>query len=133
MLRRVLPILAGLVIVVLLAFLRIADPFPVQVLREIAFDFYQRLHPRPQAEFPVRVIDIDEAALAEFGQWPWPRDRLATLTDRLTELGAAAIGFDVLFPEADRMSPSRIAAGLPGVDAATLPDYDAIFAAALSR
>lgn len=133
MLRRVLPILAGLVIVVLLAFLRIADPFPVQVLREIAFDFYQRLHPRPQAEFPVRVIDIDEAALAEFGQWPWPRDRLATLTDRLTELGAAAIGFDVLFPEVDRMSPSRIAAGLPGVDAATLPDYDAIFAASLSR
>ncbi|CAN7311439.1 adenylate/guanylate cyclase domain-containing protein [Devosia sp. LjRoot16] len=133
MLRRLLPILAGLVIVILLAFLRIADPFPVQVLREIAFDFYQRLHPRPQGEFPVRVIDIDEAALAEFGQWPWPRDRLAAVTDRLTELGAAAIGFDVLFPEADRMSPSRIAAGLPGVDAATLPDYDAIFAAALSR
>jgi adenylate cyclase len=133
MLRRLLPILAGLVIVVLLTLLRIADPFPVQVLREIAFDFYQRLHPRPQGEFPVRVIDIDEAALAEFGQWPWPRDRLAAVTDRLTELGAAAIGFDVLFPEADRMSPSRIAAGLPGVDAATLPNYDAIFAAALSR
>ena len=133
MLRRLLPILAGLVIVVLLTLLRIADPFPVQVLREIAFDFYQRLHPRPQGEFPVRVIDIDEAALAEFGQWPWPRVRLAAVTDRLTELGAAAIGFDVLFPEADRMSPSRIAAGLPGVDAATLPDYDAIFAAALSR
>jgi len=133
MLRRLLPILAGLVIVILLTFLRIADPFPVQVLREIAFDFYQRLHPRPQGEFPVRVIDIDEAALAEFGQWPWPRDRLAAVTDRLTELGAAAIGFDVLFPEADRMSPSRIAAGLPGVDAATLPNYDAIFAAALSR
>lgn len=133
MLRRLLPILAGLVIVVLLTALRIADPFPVQALREIAFDFYQRLHPRPAAEFPVRVIDIDEAALAEFGQWPWPRDRLAALTDRLTELGAAAIGFDVLFPEADRMSPSRIAASLPGVDAATLPDYDAIFAAALSR
>ncbi|WP_055046940.1 CHASE2 domain-containing protein [Devosia sp. A16] len=133
MLRRLLPILAGLVVVLLLTGLRIADPFPVQALREIAFDFYQRLHPRPQADFPVRVIDIDEAALAEFGQWPWPRDRLATLTDRLTELGAAAIGFDVLFPEADRMSPSRIAVGLPGVDAATLPDYDAIFAAALSH
>jgi len=133
MLRRLLPVLAGLVVVVLLTLLRIADPFPVQALREIAFDFYQRLHPRPQAEFPVRVIDIDEAALAQFGQWPWPRDRLATLTDRLTELGAPAVGFDVLFPEIDRMSPSRIAAGLPGVDAATLPDYDAIFAASLAR
>lgn len=133
MLRRLIPIFAGLVVVVLLTLLRIADPFPVQVLREIAFDFYQRLHPRPQGEFPVRVIDIDERSLAELGQWPWPRDRLATLSDRLTELGAAAIGFDVLFPEPDRMSPSRIAATLPGVDAATLPDYDAIFAASLSR
>lgn len=133
MLRRLLPILAGLVIVVLLTLLRIADPFPVQVLREIAFDFYQRLHPRPDADFPVRVIDVDEASLAALGQWPWPRDRLATLSDRLTELGASAIGFDMLFPEPDRMSPSRIAASLPGVDAATLPDYDAIFAAALSR
>lgn len=133
MLRRLLPILAGLVVVVLLTLLRIADPFPVQVMREIAFDFYQRLHPRPTADFPIRVIDIDERSLGEFGQWPWPRDRLATLTDRLTELGAAAIGFDVLFPEVDRMSPSRIATTLPGVDAATLPDYDAIFAASLSH
>lgn len=133
MLRRVVPIFAGIVIVILLTLLRIADPFPVQVLREIAFDFYQRLHPRPAAEYPVRVIDIDEKSLAELGQWPWPRDRLATLADRLTELGAAAIGFDVLFPEPDRMSPSRIAATLPGVDAATLPDYDAIFAQALAR
>jgi adenylate cyclase len=133
MLRRILPIFAGLLVVVLLTLLRIADPYPTQVLREIAFDFYQRLHPRPSAEFPVRVIDVDERSLAELGQWPWPRDRLATLTDRLTELGAAAIGYDVLFPEADRMSPTRIAATLPGVDATTLPDYDAIFAASLGR
>ncbi|MDC9822326.1 adenylate/guanylate cyclase domain-containing protein [Devosia sp. ZB163] len=133
MLRRLVPILAGLVVVLLLTLFRIADPFPIQVMREIAFDFYQRLAPRPQAEFPVRVVDIDEASLAEIGQWPWPRDRLATLTDRLTELGAAAIGFDILFPEADRMSPSRIAATIPGVDATTLPDNDQIFAASLSR
>ncbi|MGV3489811.1 MAG: CHASE2 domain-containing protein [Devosia sp.] len=131
MLRRSLPILAGLAVVVLLTLLRIADPYPTQVLREIAFDFYQRLHPRPPADYPVRVVDIDERALSELGQWPWPRDRLATLTDRLTELGAAAIAYDVLFPEADRMSPSRIAATLPGVDPAALPDYDATFAAAL--
>jgi adenylate cyclase len=133
MIRRLLPAFVGLVIVVLLTLLRIGDPFPVQVVREIGFDFYQRLHPRPAAELPVRVIDIDEASLAELGQWPWPRDRLAAIADRLGELGAAAIGFDILFPEPDRMSPRRLAAELPGVDAATLPDYDAIFAAALRR
>ncbi len=133
MLRRLLPILGGLVVVLLLTLLRVSDPYPVQVMREIAFDFYQRLHPRPQAELPVHVVDIDERSLAALGQWPWPRDRLATLTDRLTEMGAAAIGFDILFAEPDRMSPSRIAETLPGVDAAGLPDNDRIFADALAR
>jgi adenylate cyclase len=130
---RLLPALTGLLIVLLLAGVRIADPYPVQVLREIALDFYQRLQPRPSAAYPVRVVDIDEPSLAEIGQWPWPRDRLAAITDRLTELGAAAIGFDVLFPEPDRMSPARIAAELPGVDVTTLPDYDHVFADALGR
>ena len=133
MLRRFLPPFLGLVLVALLTLLRIADPYPVQVMREIAFDFYQRLQPRPTADFPVRVVDIDEASLGEIGQWPWPRDRLALLSSRLTELGAAAIGFDALFPEPDRMSPSRIAAELPGVDLKSLPDYDAIFADALAN
>lgn len=133
MLRRLLPALVGLAIVVLLTTLRVGDPFPVQVAREIGFDFFQRLHPRPDVELPVRVVDVDEASLADLGQWPWPRDRLATLADRLGELGAAAIGFDFLFPEPDRMSPQRLAASLPGVDPAALPDHDATFAAALGR
>ena len=46
MLRRLLPAFVGLVIVLLLTLLRVGDPFPVQVAREIGFDFYQRLHPR---------------------------------------------------------------------------------------
>ena len=133
MIRRLLPPLLGLLLVVALTLLRIADPYPVQVLREIAFDFYQRLQPRADGDFPVRVVDIDEDSLAELGQWPWTRDRLAELSDRLTELGAAAVAFDALFPEPDRMSPSRIAAALPGVDPANLPDYDAIFATSLAN
>jgi adenylate cyclase len=132
--RRLLPGLFGLVIVLALTGLRAADPYPVAALREIAFDFYQRLKPRDlPVDAPVRVIDIDDASLASLGQWPWPRDRLALLVDRLAELGAAVIVFDILFPEADRMSPQRLAATLPGVDATTLPDYDAEFAAAIGR
>src|SRR5690349_15164267 len=103
--RRLLPGLFGLLIVLALMGLRAADPFPVEVVREIAFDLYQRLKPREiPAEPPVRVIDVDEASLASLGQWPWSRDHLAALVDRLTELGASAIIFDMLFPEPDRMS-----------------------------
>ena len=46
----------------------------------MGFDFEQRLLPRAPDDSPVRVIDIDEASLSKFGQWPWPRAQLATLT-----------------------------------------------------
>ena len=101
--RRLLPTLLGLVLVALLALLRLADPLPVATLRDLWFDFEQRLLPRAADDAPVRVIDIDEPSLSKFGQWPWPRAELATLTSRLTELGAASVGFDVLFPEPDRL------------------------------
>jgi adenylate cyclase len=132
--RRLIPTLFGLLLVIALVAMRAADPYPIQVVREIAFDFYQRLAPREQtADLPVRIVDIDEASLAEIGQWPWPRDKLALLTERLTELGAAAIAYDVLFPEPDRLSPRRLATGVSGVDPATLPDTDEQFAQALGR
>jgi adenylate cyclase len=131
--RRLLPTLFGLLLVLLLVVLRVADPYPLQVARDVAFDTLERLKPRTGPEGPVRVIDIDEASLAKFGQWPWPRDRLAELTSRLTQLGAAAIGFDVLFPEPDRMSPRQLATLVPGVDLSKFPDTDAAFATALSQ
>ncbi|HVY51973.1 MAG TPA: adenylate/guanylate cyclase domain-containing protein [Devosia sp.] len=119
--RRLLPTLLGLCLVALLALLRLADPLPVAAIRDMWFDFEQRLLPRPATDSPVRVIDIDEASLKALGQWPWPRSELATLTSRLHELGAAAIGYDVLFPEPDRLSPNNDAAfaqALSGANAA---------------
>src|SRR5205807_719276 len=62
---------------------------------------------------PVRVIDIDDESLAKFGQWPWPRDRLAEILRRLQELGAAAVGFDITLSEPDRASPRYVVEGLP--------------------
>ncbi|MCW5718508.1 MAG: adenylate/guanylate cyclase domain-containing protein [Bauldia sp.] len=139
--RRVFPSLFGLAIVLLLCWVRIADPYPVQSLRDLTFDWYQRLAPREGADLPVRIVDIDEASLAEIGQWPWPRNTLAELTTRLTQLGAAAVVFDILFPEPDRVSPARLAeaieADLPGAldlaAAGRLPDYDNMFAEALAN
>ncbi len=77
----------------------------VQRLHALVFDSYQRILPRQWAGTDVVVIDIDEASLKQMGQWPWPRTLVAELTDRLGSLGAAAIVFDVLFPETDRTSP----------------------------
>ena len=98
--------------------LRAFDPAPVAQLRERSFDIYQHLQPRPYADFPVRVVDIDEASLAQYGQWPWPRTLLAQFVQRLTDLGAAVIALDMVFPEPDRTSPGSMAGQLGFADAA---------------
>jgi adenylate cyclase len=120
--------------------LRAIDPSPIAQLRERTFDAYQRISPRPDGDFPVRIVDIDEASLAAVGQWPWPRDVVANLVKRLNELGAAVIAFDVTFAEPDRTSPNRILRQLPQGDDALrfgallsqLPDHDRAFAAAIA-
>ena len=60
------------------------------------------------------IVDIDEASLsrmgADFGQWPWPRDTLATVLDYIEKQQPAAIAWDILFSDADRLSPGGDAA-----------------------
>jgi len=62
----------------------------------------------------VLIIDIDEPSLKrmapEFGRWPWPRDTLATVLDYLEQQQPAAIVWDIVFSDADRISPGGDAA-----------------------
>ena len=82
--------------------LLLQNPLLVEGLRLAQFDQFQRWHPRPYTPVDVRVVDIDEASLKAFGQWPWPRSRIAEMVDVLSSHGASAIVFDVLFSEPDR-------------------------------
>ena len=63
---------------------------------------------RPAGTVPV-VVDIDEESLARYGQWPWPRYRVAQLLERLRGLGASAVALDIVFAEPDRTSLPLIA------------------------
>ncbi len=108
--KRTVFMTVALVLLIGSVVLRAEDPLPVRELRQVYFDYLQRLAPRDYSEVPVVIVDLDEASLQRIGQWPWPRDRLAQMVDRLTELGAAVIVFDVLFPEPDRLSPRNLIA-----------------------
>lgn len=55
------------------------------------------------SDIPV-IVDLDEKSLARFGQWPWPRYRIAQLLEKIKTLGALSIGLDMVFPESDRTS-----------------------------
>ncbi|HVL53461.1 MAG TPA: CHASE2 domain-containing protein, partial [Vitreimonas sp.] len=129
----------ALVLLFNLLLLRIWDPAPIEALRHRGFDLYQSIQPRAVTARPVVIVDIDEPSLRELGQWPWPRTIVAAMIDRITSLGAVAVGFDVIFAEPDRVSPGVAAASFAGLDEATrakllsLPSNDAILADALRR
>src|ERR1700742_144803 len=65
-----------------------------QDLRGALFDAYQRESPRPYkdtraaAGYAVRVLDIDAAATAKFGAWPWPHATLGAMIGKLRDQGA---------------------------------------------
>ncbi len=119
--------------------LRVADPRPLEEVRLRTFDLFQVLRPREQTSRPVVIVDIDEKSLKEIGQWPWPRTVVADLINRLNAMGAATIGFDVIFAEPDRLSPAVAASTFRGLDAETraklagLPSNDEVLAEAIKQ
>jgi len=51
------------------------------------------------------IVDVDEKSLAAEGRWPWSRNHMARLMDRLfDQYGVAVVGYDVIFAEKDDSS-----------------------------
>ncbi|HKY94933.1 MAG TPA: adenylate/guanylate cyclase domain-containing protein [Kiloniellales bacterium] len=133
--------LPSLLLLLLALVLKIGEPKVLQDLRLDIFDLYQRLHPRPFQEVGVRIVDVDDESLRRLGQWPWSRARVADLVDRLAQLQVAAIGFDMVFAEPDRLSPEQIVHDLKGLvpeeqlqnALKVLPDSDRRLAEAVGR
>ena len=131
---------AAVVVTVLLAILYVwLGESHWRPLRHAVFDRYQRAFPNRVDQWPVVIVDIDEASLAAIGQWPWPRTRLARLIEATRRLGARVVGLDIIMPEADRLSPQMVITDRPEIspglkDAlAQLPSNDTILAETLRR
>jgi adenylate cyclase len=122
-----------------LLFLRVGNPGPLEELRLRAFDLFQIIKPRVATQRPVVIVDIDEESLRKYGQFPWPRTLIADMVTRLTQLGAAAIAFDIVFAEPDRLSPALAANLYRDLDEdarnklRALPSNDQILAEAIKK
>ena len=80
-------------------------------LRERALDLLLPLLSWQSGGGPdVVVVDIDRAALARFGPWPWPRRRMADLVAAVADGRPAVLALDILFAGQDRFSPDGDAA-----------------------
>ncbi len=106
--------IAGVFAVALL----IPDPGPLSSLRLGIFDSYQTWLPRERLSAPAVIVAVDDASLARIGQWPWPRDTVARLIERVAARNPSAIGVGIMFADPDRTSPERMADGLRARDPA---------------
>ncbi len=92
---------------------RQADPGFMARLRLLGFDLLQQSLPRPpDTNYPVRIVDIDEPSIKTFGNWPWRRDLLARLIDKLFASGARVVVFDMVFPDPSAGPARPVARGV---------------------
>lgn len=112
--RRLAALTAGMLVAILGVFVAfIIETSPASRLRESGFALMGWVAPRgAPAGMPVMVVDIDRASLGVMGPWPWSRDKLATLVDRIAAAAPLALGVDIVL--ADR----RDDAGAPLLAAA---------------
>ena len=135
-----IPLILSLAILFLAFYIKRQEYPVIEQLSMQLFDEFQRQKPREYTPLPVKIVDIDEESLKKIGQWPWPRVMLASLINRLTQMGAASISFDIVFTESDRTSPSNITSlwqeQLSKEQEALLkqlPDHDTLFGEAINN
>jgi adenylate cyclase len=98
----------------------------------IIYDTRLRLTMPEGVDSRIVILDIDEKSLAERekggeGRWPWPRDRLAAMVDKLFDkYQVAVVGFDVVFAERDESSGIRVLERLGARELRDVPEFHSV-------
>tara|TARA_A200000113_G_scaffold220547_1_gene230885 strand:+ start:77 stop:1939 length:1863 start_codon:yes stop_codon:yes gene_type:complete len=96
--------------------LRVYDVEPLKILRLNTFDYYQKIQPRTVTSNHFVVVEITEQDLKEYGQWPWNRNLIAQIHQRIINQKANTVQYNILFSESDRLNASSF------VDSQSLTD-----------
>ncbi len=110
--------------------LSVVRPGAIAQLDLRAYDELLRRTARPPATGRVSIVAVDEKSIAEMGQWPWRRDVVAQLVERLRDLGARVVAFDIILSEPDRLGRAQ---SRTGNSSEVTAKTDATLAAALEH
>ena len=90
----------ALITLALIVSIRVADPSFVESIRLRYFDTL--ITSKQPTENNIYTVNIDEASIDKYGQWPFKRDVYAQLIQDLYDRNAGLVVFNVLMPEKDR-------------------------------
>jgi len=91
-----------LITLLILLLVQIKDPIVTEIARLKQFDLLQQTD-KPVMSKDVAILEIDEASIEKYGQWPWKRTVMADLIGKLRYSGANVIVLPILFSEEDRL------------------------------
>jgi adenylate cyclase len=130
--KNILRIAFGLTVVLVFLLHAVSEEYRIPLLQQIELLLYDarlRLTMPRTVDNRIVILDIDEKSLLERekggeGRWPWPRDRLAFMLDKLFDTyGIAVVGFDVVFAERDESSGIRVLERLAGRELKGVAQY----------
>ena len=90
----------SLLVLGILSYLFYTNPAFIESIRLRYFD--QLIINQPKIENNIYTVDIDEATIDEYGQWPFPRGDYAAIIEDLYARGAGLVVWNVLMSEPDR-------------------------------
>ncbi len=90
----------ALITLVLVVGVRVADPTFVESVRLRYFDTL--ITSKAPTENNIVTVNIDEAALDKYGQWPFPRSEYARIIEDLYKRNAGLVVWNVILADPDR-------------------------------
>ena len=90
--------------------LRVSDGSFIESVRLRYFD--QLITSQPARTADIHTINIDEATVARYGQYPFSRDIYAEIIQELYRRNAGLVVFNILMPEPDRFGQDAVLAKL---------------------
>ena len=98
----------ALLTLALILSIRIADPVFVETVRLKYFD--NLITSKAPTTTNIYTVNIDEATMSKYGQWPFKRDVYAQMIQDLYARKAGLVVWNVLMPEADRQGGDAVLA-----------------------
>jgi adenylate cyclase len=93
----------ALIVAITLSLLYLVNASFLETLEEKTLDLRFTLRGKTAPGPETVIAAIDEKSISKLGRFPWSRSVWARVVDRLTEEGAAAVVFDVLFTETENV------------------------------
>jgi adenylate cyclase len=104
--RHRLPLLGALMTLAVIA-LWLLQPGFLARLDLLTYDLQLRAAAPLPRSGELAIVEIDEASLQRYGQWPWPRQVLGELVETMRAAGASVIVIDAVFAEPEqRLAPT---------------------------